>query len=61
MINFLFRCLDKYGSSASILFNKINFGEEQKNVIHRLFYQYKGRFIIAFWIQNYEQIKKDDE
>ena len=48
MIDFLFRCLDKYGIAASVLFNKIDFAEEQINVIHRLLHQYKGKFDFNF-------------
>ena len=48
MVDFLFRCLDKYGKKASVFYNKIDFAEEQINVIHRLLYQYQGRFDFNF-------------
>ncbi|KAK8889000.1 hypothetical protein M9Y10_033742 [Tritrichomonas musculus] len=49
MIDFLFRCIDEHGIAASVLFNKIDFGEEQINVIHRLqLYQSQDKFDFNF-------------
>lgn len=44
MTNFLFKCLDKFGSDASILFTTIDFGKEKIDVISRLIENYSEIF-----------------
>lgn len=41
---FLFKCLDKYGKSASILFNLVDFGDEKIGIINRLLQDYSDIF-----------------
>ena len=44
MINFLFKILDKKGKDCSILFNNIDFREENICVINRLLNEYSDKF-----------------
>lgn len=48
LIDFLFKCLDHHGRDASILFNNIDFNEENINVVYRLFHNYKDVFDFGF-------------
>ncbi|KAK8849985.1 hypothetical protein M9Y10_018579 [Tritrichomonas musculus] len=40
MTDFLFKCLDKYGRSASVLFNLIDFKEQRNELVNRLIKNY---------------------
>ena len=42
--NFLFKCLDKYGKRASVLFNVVDFKEEKIDVVNRLLTEYSEKF-----------------
>lgn len=48
MNDFLFKCLDQHGIKASILLNKVDFGEEQIKLIHRLFHDHQDKFDFSF-------------
>lgn len=43
-IKFLYKCLDKHGKNASILFNCIDFGQEIDNVVKNLHQKYSTVF-----------------
>lgn len=44
IIKFLFKCLDHYGKDASILFNEVDFEEENIEVVNRLLTKYSYEF-----------------
>ena len=44
VIEFLFKCLDKYEIDASILFSYVDFGEQSIGVINRLIHNYSNKF-----------------
>lgn len=44
IIDFLFKCLDKFGKDASILFSLIDFNKYRKEVIKKLSYKYPNTF-----------------
>lgn len=44
VIEFLFKCLDKYEIDASILFSYVDFGEQSIGVINRLILNYSNKF-----------------
>ena len=44
IIIFLFKCLDRYGKDASILFNDVDFQEENVGVVNRLLNEYSNDF-----------------
>ena len=54
-MNFLFKCLDKYGRKASVLFNNIDFGENKSEYINILITKYSTKF--DFHFINFEFLK----
>lgn len=44
MIDFLFKCLDKHGINASILFSYVDFGAQSIEVVNRLIHNYSTKF-----------------
>lgn len=69
--NFLFKCLDKYGRSASVLFENADFGEDQKKYLIKLLCpQYSNiidfrfinpQFIISLYQQHDSIIRYEEE
>lgn len=45
---FCFRCLDKFGRNASVLFGVIDFGTARADVVNRLLNEYGGKFDFHF-------------
>lgn len=46
--SFLFKCLDKYGIEASVLFSQIDLSRSKNNALNRLLYEYSGKFDFHF-------------
>lgn len=48
IVEFLFKCLDKYGRGASILFEKIDICNSKSNALNRLLFEYSDKFDFHF-------------
>ena len=48
LIEFLFKCLDKYGTKASVLFDEIDFSQFKTECFHRLLTKYSDIFGFHF-------------
>lgn len=48
VIEFLFKCLDKYGEAASILFSYVDFKKQSIGVVNRLIQNYSDKFNFNF-------------
>lgn len=48
MIDFLFKCLDRFGQEASVLFKSVDFNSASSEVIRRLFTDYSDKFDFHF-------------
>lgn len=48
IFTFLFKCLDKFGKDASILFSSVDFGSEKREILNKLLKEYSKSFDFHF-------------
>lgn len=69
LMQFLFKCIDKFGRSASVLFTNVNFSNEKAEYLNRLIFDLDGKFDFHFinssfmksFYQNQSEIIRKEE